>query len=401
MAAVDALWVLIPTGQRASGEWIDDTLSERVRERGLLARTPLAGQFPRHRVEVVRDPDPVAAVNARFAARGWTDGLPIVPPTLGRIDEMLGWTDQPRHAVLGEVEPLRGLATVEKVAANAVMAGCRPEHFPVVLAAVEAILDPAFNLRGVQTTDESVAPLLLVSGPAAGALGINAGAGALGPGWQANATIGRAVRLVMNNLGGGWPGAVSFAGLGQPARYTLCLGERDDSPWPGLHLEAGFGSGQSSVTVLRSETVINVTGGLAELASVMGSAASLFTMLHDGKVAVVLAPFVARGLARQGWSKEDVRRELHEQARLPAGTWRRSWLHATVREADWPDWVQAAAEGDSIPALREPGDITVVVAGADLEIPQNAYFPSWGHPPCRITRAVALPEDWQARLAAT
>ena len=398
---MDALWVLVPTGQRASGEWIDDTLSERVRERGLLARTPLVGQFPRHRVEVVRDPDPVAAVNARFAARGWTDGLPIVPPTLGRIDEMLGWADQPRHAVLGEVEPLRGVATVEKVAANAVMAGCRPEHFPVVLAAVEAILDPAFNLRGVQTTDESVAPLLLVSGPAAGALGINAGAGALGPGWQANATIGRAVRLVMNNLGGGWPGAVSFAGLGQPARYTLCLAERDDSPWPGLHLEAGFGSGQSSVTVLRSETVINVTGGLAELASVMGSAASLFTMLHDGKVAVVLAPFVARRLAREGLSKEDVRRELHEQARLPAGTWRRSWLHATVREADWPDWVQAAAEGDSIPALREPGDITVVVAGADLEIPQNAYFPSWGHPPCRITRAVALPEDWQARLAAT
>ncbi|MEK7370154.1 MAG: hypothetical protein AAB265_01745, partial [candidate division NC10 bacterium] len=121
--------------------------------------------------------------------------------------------------------------------------------------------------------------------------------------------------------------------------------------------------------------------------------------LHNGKVAVVLAPFVARRLAREGWSKEDVRRELHERARLPAGTWRRSWLHATVRDADWPAWVRAAAEGGSIPALREPADITVVVAGADLEIPQNAYFPSWGHPPCRITREVALPDDWAARLA--
>ena len=396
---VDSLWVLVPTGQRASGEWIDDTLSERVRERGLLRRTPLVGQFPRHRVEVVRDADPVAAVNARFAARGWTDGLPIIPPTVGRIDEMLGWSHHPRHAALGEVEPLRGLATVEKVAANAVMAGCRPEYFPVVLAAVEGILDPAFNLRGVQTTDENVAPLLLVNGPVGRALGINAGAGALGPGWQANATIGRAVRLVMNNLGGGWPGAVSLAGLGQPARYTLCLAERDDSPWPGLHRELGFGPEQSTVTVLRSETVINVTGGLVELASVMGSAASLFTMLHNGKVAVVLAPFVAQRLAREGWSKDDVRRELHERGRLPAETWRHSWLHATVRDSDWPAWVRAAAEGGSIPAVREPADITVVVAGADLEIPQNAYFPSWGHPPCRITRAVALPDDWAARLA--
>ena len=96
---VDSLWVLVPTGQRASGEWIDDTLSERVRERGLLRRTPLVGQFPRHRVEVVRDADPVAAVNARFAARGWTDGLPIIPPTVGRIDEMLGWSRDRKSVV--------------------------------------------------------------------------------------------------------------------------------------------------------------------------------------------------------------------------------------------------------------------------------------------------------------
>ena len=122
-------------------------------------------------------------------------------------------------------------------------------------------------------------------------------------------------------------------------------------------------------------------------------------MLHNGKVAVVLAPFVAQRLAREGWSKDDVRRELHERGRLPAETWRPSWLHAAVRDSDWPAWVRAAAEGGSIPAVREPADITVVVAGADLEIPQNAYFPSWGHPPCRITREVALPDDWAARLA--
>jgi len=129
---VDALWVVLPTGQRASGEWIDDTLRRRAEERGLLDRTPLAGQFPRHRVEVVRAVDPVQEVNARFEARGWTDGLPITPPSLARVEAMCATTTRAPSEVLGEVEPLRGEATVEKIAANAVMAGCRPEHFPVV-----------------------------------------------------------------------------------------------------------------------------------------------------------------------------------------------------------------------------------------------------------------------------
>jgi hypothetical protein len=394
---MNALWVLLPTGQRASGEWIDDTLRERVVDKGLLARTPRVGDFPRQRVELVRDVDPVGEVNRLFQERGWTDGLPIVPPTLARVDDMLGASPLGRHASLGEMEPLGGVATVEKVATNAVMAGCRPEHFPVVLASVQAILDPAFNLRGVQTTDENVAPLLIVNGPAARRLGINAGWGVLGPGWPANAAIGRAARLVMTNLGGGWPGAVSFAGLGQPARYSLCLAEREDTPWPPLHVELGYRPEQSTVTVLRAETVINVTGGLDELASVMGSAASLFGILHGGMPGVILSPFTARRLAGEGWTRADVRRELHARGRLAAETWRRSWLHATVRASDWPRWARAAAEEGSIPAVREPDDITLVVAGADLPIPQHAYCPSWGHPPCRVTREIVLPADRAAR----
>jgi len=311
-----------------------------------------------------------------------------VPPTLGRVDEMLAGSSLERHAVLGEVEPLGGVATAEKVAANAVMAGCEPSYFPVVLAAVQALLDPAFNLRGVQTTDENVAPLLVVNGPAAGRLGINAGWGALGPGWPANAAIGRAAHLVMHNLGGGWPGAVSFAGLGQPGRYTLCLAEREDTPWAPLHVELGYRPEQSTVTVLRAETVINVTGGLDELASVMGSAASLFGILHSGVPAVILSPFTARRLAGEGWTRARVREELFARGRLAADTWRRSWIHATVRASDWPDWAIAAAESGSIPAVREPDDITLIVAGAELPIPQHAYCPSWGHPPCRVTREI-------------
>jgi hypothetical protein len=386
---VEALWVVLPTGQRASGEWIDDTLRRRAEESGLLARTPLAGKFPRHRVEVVRAVDAAEEVDALFEARGWTDGLPVVPPTLPRVEAMCATTARAPFDVLGEVEPLRGEATVEKVAANAVMAGCRPEHFPVVLAAVEAVLDPAFNMRGVQTTDENVAPLLIVSGPLAAGLGINAGFGALGPGWRANAAIGRAVRLVMLNLGGGWPGAVSLAGLGQPGRYTLCLAERGDSPWPPLHVELGYRPEQSTVTVLRAETAINVTGGLAEVASVMASAASAFTMLHEGRVAVVVAPFVARRLAAEGWSKDDVRRRLYTDARVPLAAWQSWWLRAMARQ--WPAWATEAA--DALPVVKEPGDITVVVAGADLAIPQLGYFPSWGFPPCRVTREIAVPID--------
>jgi hypothetical protein len=385
---VDALWVVLPAGQRAAGEWIDDTLRLRAEEAGLLARTPLAGRFPRQRVEVVRGADAVQEVSALFEARGWSDGLPIVPPTLGRVQAMCAVTARSADEALGEVEPLRGVATVEKIAANAVMAGCGPEQFAVVLAAIEALLDPAFNLRGVQTTDENVAPLVIVSGPAAVGAGINAGAGALGPGWRGNAAIGRAIRLVMQNVGGGWPGAVSLAGLGQPGRYTLCFAEREDGPWPPLRVELGYRVEQSTVTVLRAETVINVTGGLAEVASVMASAASAFTMRYEGRVAVVVAPFVARRLAAEGWSKDDVKRHLHATARVAAADWRRWWLRATARE--WPAWVRQAEPAGALPVVKDPDDITVVVAGADLAIPQLAYFPSWGFPPCRVTREIAL-----------
>jgi hypothetical protein len=385
---VEALWVVIPTGQRASGEWIDDTLRRRAEEAGLLTRTPLAGQFPRQRVEVVRAADATGEVNRLFEARGWTDGLPLVAPTLERVERMCATAARAPSDVVGEVEPLRGEATVEKIAANAVMAGCLPQHFPVVLAAVECVLDPAFNLRGVQTTDENVAPLLIVSGPLAARLGINAGFGALGPGWRANAAIGRAVRLVMQNLGGGWPGAVSLAGLGQPARYTLCLAERDDSPWEPLRVELGHRPDETTVTVLRAETVINVTGGLAEVASVMASAASAFTMLWEGRVAVIVAPFVARRLAAEGGSKDDVKRRLHAEARVPVAAWKTWWLRATARR--WPAWIDEAA--GALPVVKSPDDITIVVAGADLAIPQLAYVPSWGFPPCRITRAISLME---------
>ncbi len=390
MSEADSLWVLLPTGQRASGEWIDDTLRARAEEQGLLDRLTQVAAFPRQRVEVVRGPNAGAEVNETFYRRGWTDGLPIVPPTTNRVDGMLRAGGQPRHQVLGEAEPLKGVVTVEKVAVNAVMAGCEDAHMPVVLAAAAALLEPEFNLRGVQTTDENVTPLLVLSGRLAKTLQMNSRFGALGPGWRANAAIGRAVRLIMHNLGGGWPAAVAFAGLGQPGRYSLCLAEDDEfNPWESLREELGFTVDDDVLVVQRAESVVNVTGGLDDLASVMASATSAFSRMHGGQVAVIIAPYVAKMLADEGKSKADVKAYLHEHGQCRAAEFEKSWLPARLAsQTKWPRWVRDGVARDSVPAVESPDHITVIVAGGDIPIPQCAYLPTWGFPPCRIAKKI-------------
>ena len=400
MSEGQSLWVLLPTGQRASGEWIDDTLRSRADEQGLLARLTQVAAFPRQRVEVVRGPNAEARVNEMFYRRGWTDGLPIVAPTTARVDAMLRAGGQPRNMVLGEAEPLKGLVTVEKVAINAVMAGCEDAHMPFVLAAAQALVEPEFNLRGVQTTDENVTPLLMLSGPAARAMHMNSRFGALGPGWRANAAIGRAVRLIMHNLGGGWPAAVAFAGLGQPGRYTLCLAEDEAfNPWESLREELGFAAEDNVLVVQRAESVVNVTGGLDDLASVMASATSAFSRLHGGTVAVVLAPYVAKSLAEEGKSKADVKAYLHQHSRAPAAEFEKSWLPARLAgQTKFPRWVKDGVAAGWVPAVETPDDITVIVAGGDIPIPQCAYMPTWGFPPCRIAKKVDLPQGWDPQV---
>jgi hypothetical protein len=194
----------------------------------------------------------------------------------------------------------------------------------------------------------------------------------------------------MHNLGGGWPAAVSLAGLGQPGRYSLCLAENSAAtPWEPLHVEAGVEAAASAVTVMRAESVINVTGGLEEIASVMGSAASQFSLMHGGKVAVILAPYVARLLAADGLSRQDVKRWLYENGRIAAAEWECWWGRKTLSAHQWPRWVTQSAAKGAIPVVENPDDIALVIAGAGLHIPQHAYFPTWGFPPCRITRRVA------------
>jgi hypothetical protein len=387
----DALWLVLPAAQRASGEWIDDTLQQRLREQGLLAKAPLAGNFPRLRVEVIRGRDAWRRANELFYLRGWTDGLPIVPPEVGKVEQMVECAGLPRDHIVAELEPLKGLATVEKIAVNAVMAGCLPEYISILITLTKAIATPEFNLRGVQTTDENVTPLLIFSGDLTKRLNINSSFGALGPGWQANAVIGRALRLIMHSLGGGWPGAVSLAGLGQPGRYSLCFAENAAlNPWEPLHVELGFDPAASTVTLMRAESVINITGGLEEIANVRSSAVSQFSLMHGGKAAVVLAPYVARRLAEDGWSKRDVKRWLHENGRVATAQWECWWGRKTLASHQWPQWVTNAAGRGAIPVVENPDDISLVIAGGNLHIPQHAYLPTWGFPPCRITQRVDM-----------
>src|SRR4026209_1264515 len=183
---------------------------------------------------------PEEDVYSEFCKREWCDGLPFIPPTPERVRAMLAGGRTKPAGTPGGVHPAWRDCTVEKRAVSAVMAGCEPAYFPVVVAAVQAMLDPAFNLYGVQATTHPVAPLVVVSGSYAQTIGMHTGSGLFGPGFRANATIGRAIRLILMNVGGGWPGRGDMATQGSPAKFAYAVAEREDSPWEPLHVALGF-----------------------------------------------------------------------------------------------------------------------------------------------------------------
>src|SRR5512132_1369694 len=198
------------------------------------------------------------AIEALYA-RGVTDGLPVVPPTRARVARAVAAAGRAADDLVAVVPPNYGRATVEKIAISAVMAGCRPEYLPVVVAAVEAVCDEAFDLHGVSATTNAPAPLIVINGPVRKTLDVNCGAGVFGSGWRANATIGRALRLVCVNVGGARPGVVSMSTLAHPGRYTYCIGEaEEDNPWEPLHVEHGFAPEDSTVAVLAADAPITV-----------------------------------------------------------------------------------------------------------------------------------------------
>ncbi|HKZ04566.1 MAG TPA: hypothetical protein VJU81_03775 [Methylomirabilota bacterium] len=261
--------------------------------------------------------------------KGVTDGLPVVPPTRERVERMLAATPRARTELVAEIPPNYGRATVEKLAVNAVMAGCRPDYFPVVLAAVEAACDPAFALHGMSTSTHFSAPLIVVNGPIRTRLGINSSFGVFGPGYRANATIGRALRLAMINLGGVKPGETSMSTFGHPGRYTYCIGEHEEaSPWPALHVERGVAPERSAVTLFAGEAPHGISDHASrtarELAGSLGwSMSGLWNIKHFplySHTMLVVGPEHARTLADEGWSKEDLKRHLVETVRVPYRT---------------------------------------------------------------------------------
>lgn len=346
--------------------------------------------------ELLELPDSPEAVLAAFCERQWCDGLPIVPPTPERVEAMLGAVDADPGESLGLMPPLWREATLEKLAINAVMAGCLPEHFPVVVAAMEAMLDPAFNLYGVQATTHPVAPLLIVNGPYAKAIGMHAGAGCFGPGFRANATIGRAIRLILLNVGGAWPGRHDMATQGSPAKFSYAIAENEAAnPWQPLHVELGYDREASVVTVFGGEGPHNVNDHVSTHASgilhtVADTAATLGSnvkwYLAQSQLLVVLGPEHAATIAADGFSKADVKAFLFEQARLPLRTLRLGGMWGIQ---DWPPWMLAVTDPEArLPIVRAPEEIFVIVAGGagkhSAVVPNSTFSRAVPRPITRI-----------------
>jgi hypothetical protein len=330
------------------------------------------------------------AIDAHYQEQGWTDGLPIVPPTAAAVGEFLRWTDRDPESIIGVLPPRQGEATVERIAANAVMAGCRPKYFPVVLTALEALVDPLFNLDSIQATTHPVAPLLVVNGPIGRELGINGGYNAFGQGFRANVTIGRAVRLVLMNVGGGLPGTGDRATQGSPAKIAYCVAENEaESPWEPLHVEGGLPAGVSTVTVFGCEGPHNIQDhhsatGLGILLTIAGSMsqAGSNNLLGAGWPLLSLGPEHAATIARDGYSKRQVKEFLYEHARFPLARLGPDYARQQVarwRGADGPDTM--------LPIVRAAGDISVIVVGGAGK--HSSWQPTFGDGTHPVRRTIA------------
>jgi hypothetical protein len=305
--------------------------------------------------------------------RGWTDGLPVIPATATRVQEFVAAARRGPDEVLVREATRRRTVTVEKAAINAVLAGCRAEYMPVLLAALEAMADPAYNLHGAITSTGGSAPLVVVNGPVARALGINAGVNLFGPGWRANATIGRALRLVILNCLGAQPGTLDRSTQGHPGKYSYCIAElEEDSPWEPLHVERCFPRNASAVTVFAAEGPHNVLthyGHDAEAILVtLADAMAGLGSFSPGQSFLVLAPEHVRILARDGWTKPALREALHARTRRT--------LAELKRAGKTPGPVAPEDETRFVHRGEGPEDIFIVVGGGGAG-GHSAFIPSW------------------------
>ena len=329
-----------------------------------------------------------------YFERGWTDGLPVVPPTPTKIDAMVAALGGDPAHVECRVAPRWGLLTREVLAVNMVMAGCLPAYAPVVRAALLALTDPEFNLNGVQATTHMAAPLVVVNGPAARSVGMNGGANAFGPGNRANATVGRAIRLVLLNVGGAHPPDLDKCTLGNPAKYSYAVCENEaESPFAPYHVERGFRPEDSTVFAVAAEAPHSVTdhqcndpeGILDTMCSAMSTVASNNAVL-SGHCVAVLGLEHARTIASHGWTRSDVRHYLwmHSGNRFDAIS--RGHRYGPVYNRNLPRWYKRAPDS-RIPVVPGPENIHLFVMGGAAGR-FSAFIPGWGHMNTPVLRAI-------------
>jgi len=350
--------------------------------------------------EAVVDDTSFDGVNDAFYARKWTDGLPVIPPTRERVQAMLAYTDLPPHTVLGRMGPSWQAATVHHAAVNAVMAGCKPRYFPVLVAGLQAMLDPALNIYGVQGTTNPAGVMLMVNGPIARELDINCGLNLFGQGWHANGTIGRAARLCMINIGGGRPGEGDMSTLGNPNKWGSCIAENEaQSPWPPFHVDRGYDASTSTVTAVATAAQQNVIEMAPETMAQLETLARALTAagnnntLFDNQPMVVLSPLQAKRIAVGGYDKAATQKFLWEHGRFEVTGYHptsqrtiREWKASCLRIEDGREWIYPT---------RTPEDIGIVVAGGDSG-PHSAILATFNG--CSlVTRPIAFADGQPAK----
>jgi hypothetical protein len=325
-----------------------------------------------------------------FERHGWGDGLPLVPPTPDRVDAMLAEATGDPDEVVATLQPRFGAATRRIVAINAVLAGCPPAVFPVVVSAVRALAAPQVNLRGVNATTHPSAPLVIVHGEIVKKAGFNAGTGAFGPGNRANATVGRAIRLIMLHVAGARPGFGDAASQGQPSKYAYCVAENtDDSPWESYPLSRKIDA-PSAVTVHCGENPHNVHDDEADgdpalimdkIVSAMTSLGMNNACISQGEFFIALGPEHAASMAGHRLTREDVSSYLFDHARLPAREFRRHF-----EELAWAGWMKQVGDDHLLPMTASPDNIRVLVVGGPGK--HSSVIPSWG-----MTRSMTIPVE--------
>lgn len=323
-------------------------------------------------------------------SKGWTDGLPVVPPTAERIEAMLEAGGLKPDQQLSFIENRQVSVTAEKVAINAVMAGCKPEYMPVIAATVEALADPKYGYHGPATSTGGAAVFMLVNGPIAKKLDINNGDNLFGQGWRANATIGRAIRLMMQNVIGTTPGILDRSSLGHAGKYTFCIAENEeDSPWPAFHTTRGFKPEQNAVTIFAAFAPHQYSNGLAATPEGVLTTTCAQMRMSAGtnrqpQYALVFAGEHQAIMKSGGWSREDVQKYVFEHTQMSLAEMQR----ANIR----PGPITAETEKTMQSLVHTPEDLLVIAAGGKAGV-QSCYIPGWGgkNGSQSVTREIRVP----------